>query len=602
VQEIRTLFPDEWGVPHPAGLSYALDVDQLYLLEKNNSDLVPAAETPVTIITAYEDWVSTVSLDFQVENRINVTYDDDGDRLLLLNNELAELAYIQAGTDGVLNPTTLTRVDIADLGLENVEGMDVDFESRRLLLLDNAAFHVVSVDLDAEFDLVSRVDISHLGATDLQGIAVHPSSRNLFTVSPTQQILFELTQSGQLVNSYDLESLNLVDPQGLDFGRSADLTDPADTMHLFIADSRLPDIQSEAAKIYLPLLARSHGRSTAASRPTRLAAQAKAVPVPGRILEVALHAGGDVATPTPRQTDTPEPTPTSTPESETIRLAMIGDFGKDNADEARVAALVNGWNPDHVITSGDNNYPDGEATTIDDNIGQYYSQYIGNYQGAYGPGSPTNRFWPSLGNHDWHTITCTEEGCTGAHFDYFTLPGNERYYDIDLGLVHLFALDSDGQEPDGRDQDSIQANWLRNQLAASDSCYDLVFFHHPPYSSGRHGSKEVMRWPFTSWGADAILNGHDHLYERIDVGGTPFIVNGAGGATLYDFDNLGKLPPEASSVVRYNQDHGALLITATSADITYQFYNAEGILIDDYSVSKDCAGVTPLLSVARSQH
>ena len=276
-----------------------------------------------------------------------------------------------------------------------------------------------------------------------------------------------------------------------------------------------------------------------------------------------------------------------------VRFAVIGDYGNDSANEAQVATLIHSWNPDFVITTGDNNYEDGEAATIDDNIGKHYSQFIGNYQGSYGPGSPTNRFWPSLGNHDWHTITCSVDNCNGAYFDYFTLSNNERYYETDFGLVHLFALDSDNDEPDGRDWDSLQADWLHDQLAISTSCYKLVYFHHSPYSSGPHGSTTIMQWPFSTWGADAVLSAHDHLYERIEANGIPYFVNGAGGGSLYSFENLGNLPPEATSVVRYNEDHGAMLVTTTPTQITYQFYNAEGVLIDDYSVAKDCAGSAP---------
>ena len=183
-----------------------------------------------------------------------------------------------------------------------------------------------------------------------------------------------------------------------------------------------------------------------------------------------------------------------------VRFAVIGDYGADNANEARVAALVDSWSPDFVITVGDNNYPDGEATTIDENVGKHYSRYIGNYVGAYGPGSPVNRFWPTLGNHDRHTISCGDTGCSGAFFDYFTLPNNERYYDVDLGLVHLFALNSNSDEPDGRNQGSVQAAWLRAQLAATSACHKSVFFHHAPYSSGKHGPSEVMQWPFADLG------------------------------------------------------------------------------------------------------
>jgi tartrate-resistant acid phosphatase type 5 len=280
--------------------------------------------------------------------------------------------------------------------------------------------------------------------------------------------------------------------------------------------------------------------------------------------------------------------PTTFLPSDGLRFAVIGDYGSDSVAEGRVAGLVDGWNPDFVITAGDNNYPDGEASTIDVKIGKYYSRFIGNYQGAYGPGSATNRFWPSLGNHDWHTMQCNLQGCSGAYLDYFTLPGNERYYEVDLGLVHLFAVDSDDHEPDGRTSSSVQANWLQNALAASTACFNVVYFHHPPYSSGRHGSSTGMRWPFQAWGADVVMSGHDHTYERIDASGFPYFVNGAGGASLYAFLNVGKFPSGVVSVVRYNQDHGAMLVTATHTGITYQFFNTNGDMIDDLSVSKDC--------------
>jgi hypothetical protein len=275
-----------------------------------------------------------------------------------------------------------------------------------------------------------------------------------------------------------------------------------------------------------------------------------------------------------------------------LRFAVIGDYGNDSANEGRVAALVAGWNPDFIITTGDNNYPDGEASTIDENIGQYYSPFIGAYQGEYGAGSPVNRFWPSLGNHDWHEMTCGAGGCASAYLDYFTLPGNERYYEADYGLVHLFALDSDPDDPDGVDADSTQARWLRGALAASDACFDVVYFHHPPYSSGKHGSSEYMRWPFAAWGADAVLAGHEHSYERVDVGGLPYFVNGLGGKSLYEFTHIGTLPVGATSVARYNDGYGAMLVTVTMTGLTAQFFNTDGTLIDEYTLGKTCVAAS----------
>ncbi|KAF0106891.1 MAG: phoA [Anaerolineaceae bacterium] len=218
----------------------------------------------------------------------------------------------------------------------------------------------------------------------------------------------------------------------------------------------------------------------------------------------------------------PSPAPTATPRPLVVRFAVIGDYGWGGAAEADVAALVHGWQPDIVITVGDNNYPSGSASTIDDHIGQYYHDYIFPYSGAYGPGADVNRFFPSPGNHDW-----VADGAQ-PYLDYFTLPGNERYYDFVWGPVHFFAIDSDDREPDGVGRSSVQAAWLEAGLAASTSVWNVVYFHHPPYSSGYHGSTDWMRWPFAAWGADAVLSGHDHTYERLLVDGKPVAAIGRG--------------------------------------------------------------------------
>lgn len=288
-----------------------------------------------------------------------------------------------------------------------------------------------------------------------------------------------------------------------------------------------------------------------------------------------------------------DPTPAqATSSAAQVRFAVIGDYGDGSVDEARVAELVASWDPDFVVTTGDNNYPDGEASTIDEHIGQFYSAFIGDYQGSYGSGSPVNRFWPSLGNHDWRSLSCSGSDCSGPYFDYFTLPGNERYYEVNFGLVGLFIIDTVDSEPDGVTETSTQAGWLQDRLAASTACFDIVAMHYPPYSSGNHGSTKDARWPYGDWGAEMVLSGHEHSYERLDVGGLPYIVNGSGGDSLRDFVHLGELPPEATSIVRYNDDYGAMLVTATETGLQSQFYNAEGVLIDDVTFAKDCP-VTP---------
>jgi tartrate-resistant acid phosphatase type 5 len=293
--------------------------------------------------------------------------------------------------------------------------------------------------------------------------------------------------------------------------------------------------------------------------------------------------GGLFRTPTPTVTNTATSTATNTatptnipiPSNGQIRFAVIGDYGNAGQRELDVSNLVKSWNPDFIITTGDNNYPSGEADTIDENIGQYYHDFIGYYTGTHGTGSAENKFFPSLGNHDWRTINAQ------PYLDYFTLPGNERYYDYLKGPIHFFVVDSNSDTPGGVTSTSVQGTWLKNQLAASTSQWNVVYFHHAPYSSStNHGSTKHMQWPFKLWGADVVLSGHDHSYERLTIDGVTYFVNGAGGANLYVMGE-----PISGSQARYDVDYGAMLVEANSNVMDFKFINRLRVVIDSYSLT-----------------
>jgi glucose/arabinose dehydrogenase len=264
-------------------------------------------------------------------------------------------------------------------------------------------------------------------------------------------------------------------------------------------------------------------------------------------------------------------------EATETRFAVIGDYGYAGQPESSTASLVNSLNPDFIITTGDNNYLLGESSTIDANIGQYYRQYIYPYQGSYGTGATMNNFFPSLGNHDWLTTT---GGLPKPYLDYFSLPGNERYYEFIRGPVHFFVLDSDPSEPNGITSNSVQGQWLQAALAASTESWNVVYLHHSPYSSGPHGSDTTLQWPYQAWGADIVLSGHDHDYERLLFNDFPYIVNGLGGYPgIYSFNT-----PIPGSQIRYNSDYGAMLVEATTDYINFKFINRNGSVVDYYSL------------------
>jgi len=293
-----------------------------------------------------------------------------------------------------------------------------------------------------------------------------------------------------------------------------------------------------------------------------------------------------------------------------VLFAAIGDFGDGSLDEEAVASVVNSFNPEFIVTGGDNSYGSND---IDDNVGQFYSNFIGNYTGSYGSGSSENRFFPALGNHDY-----TDGGGFPAYENYFTLPGagipssntsgSERYYDIVRGPVHVFVIDSNpagtGVAPgDGRSATSAQGAWLQEQLGLSTAPWKIVVMHHPPYSSSTtHGSEVAMQWPYEQWGADAVFAGHDHVYERIirddDSDGVDFayITTGAGGRSLYGFPTSGFV---SGSQVRCGSGgsggdvqnpvsncYGATIIDATSTSLTIEYWSVQGggTLVDRYTI------------------
>lgn len=256
--------------------------------------------------------------------------------------------------------------------------------------------------------------------------------------------------------------------------------------------------------------------------------------------------------------------------ADSVTFAIIGDFGVAGEPAADVSRLVHGWTPEFVLTTGDNNYDDGAASTIDANIGQYYHDFIAPYSGKYGDGAKDMRFFPALGNHDWRTSDLK------PHTDYFVLPGNERFYTVSWGPVDVFVVDSDPHEPAGITFDSTQAKWLELAMRAADGPWKLVIMHHPPYSSGDHGSSEALRWPYAEWGATAVIAGHDHHYERLEIDGTLYFVNGLGGNP----NRYAVGEPIAGSAFHYNADHGAMRVYADAQGIAFEFIDRAGKTID----------------------
>ncbi len=256
--------------------------------------------------------------------------------------------------------------------------------------------------------------------------------------------------------------------------------------------------------------------------------------------------------------------------ADSLVFAVIGDYGLDGENEAAVADLVKNWNPDFIITTGDNNYENGEMSTIEDNITRHYGDYIYNYDAeeqyrCNGKAfeEQINRFFPSPGNHDTYGLSGMK-----PYLNFFTLPGNEKYYAFTWGDIAFFSLNSTASFM------GEQESWLKEQLTHSEKTYNIVYFHHSPYSTGRHGDERKMQLEYYAMDVDVVFTGHDHIYSRIEKTGEEglyYIINGAGGKSLYEC-GANPLDEQEFEVTCYDEDFGAIKGTWNGYELTIAFY------------------------------
>ena len=232
-------------------------------------------------------------------------------------------------------------------------------------------------------------------------------------------------------------------------------------------------------------------------------------------------------------------------------IAMCGSTG--SMGTAALLDAIDGT----VFTAGDNAYFQGSA-----------AQYAQCYDPTWGRHRDRTR--PAPGNHEYET-----PGASG-YFDYFGASAGPRgrgYYSFMVGEWLIVSLNSNVPAGDG----SAQLQWLRDEVSRSHTRCVAAIWHHPTFSSGINGSSPVMRdiWrTLRELGADVVVAGHEHLYERFarqDETGRPtaeglrqFTV-GTGGAELTN-----PVRVAANSEVRFST-FGVLKLTLRPDSYTWQF-------------------------------
>jgi alpha-tubulin suppressor-like RCC1 family protein len=280
--------------------------------------------------------------------------------------------------------------------------------------------------------------------------------------------------------------------------------------------------------------------------------------------------------------------------NESARVVATGDISCDDGERLRLtvgpsgqqcgdvftAALTATLAPDAVLALGDTQ--NDRLASID--------VYRANYALSWGSLLPIT--YPIRGNHEYLT-----PGAAG-YVEYFAHM-SPAYWSADMGGWRVIAVDSwcQGLIFAGCSATSPQTLWLTAELAAArtEGRCALVLMHHPLVSSGRHATSSVQHlWKAAvDGGADLVLTGHDHIYERFspldnkgapttDGTGTPLIIAGLGGARATPI-----VSQQPGSQFVFNADHGVLSMTFTPTTYSWGFVSAVDNSISD-SGSANC--------------
>ena len=162
--------------------------------------------------------------------------------------------------------------------------------------------------------------------------------------------------------------------------------------------------------------------------------------------------------------------------------------------------------------------------------------------------------------------------------------GGEGWYAYDVGTWRIYSLNSNCASIGGCGPGSAQEAWLRTDLAANPRACVAAIWHHPLFSSGMHGGTDETRplWDaLYEAGADVVINGHDHDYERFApqrpdgtadaaTGIREFVV-GTGGWGLRSFSTI-----RANSEARKAGVLGVLKLELKGTGFTWRFVPVSG--------------------------
>jgi hypothetical protein len=269
-----------------------------------------------------------------------------------------------------------------------------------------------------------------------------------------------------------------------------------------------------------------------------------------------------------------------TPGPGPFRFLVFGDSGEDTAGQSSVARRMIEEDPALVLHTGDLVYPSCTFDQIDRNYFRYYRDLM-----------RLVPFFPTPGNHEYESNNAaTYLAVHAVPVDDVPVRGRGRYYSFDWGNVHFISLDSNASLVEAANGTGQMLQWLESDLQKTRQLWRVVYFHHPPYSTGLNQNDPLSALVrdrvvpiLERYNVQLVINGHEHSYQRskpikggvpVDSGaGTVYLTSGGGGASLY---------PTYSSplnTVRWSAHH-YLRADVEQTRITLRAIRDDGVEID----------------------
>ena len=211
--------------------------------------------------------------------------------------------------------------------------------------------------------------------------------------------------------------------------------------------------------------------------------------------------------------------------SSSLRIAFLSDTQLHADKSEKIGNRISDFHPNLILHGGDHVENGGEYSQ--------WIRYFKSMQNAY----QHSLLMGAVGNHEYYT----EPGIKNFE-QFFQYSSSEAYFSVNIGSLKVMVLNSNfKQDPTLLQKEKL---WLDLQLASHDSKWTIVFFHHPPFSSGIMGSliapgaewitmKKEFVPLFERYHVDLVLAGHVHLFEHRVVNRVHYLNAGPAGGRFW---------------------------------------------------------------------